>query len=232
MKKEVKHSLDSLEQKVVMAQTALGLKPILPCKFNCKQSDIDETVRKLLHSLKAGNDYNKSVQILYKLFFTIFNTFVAPPTYDGADRHLMKVFLESCQPAVQGVLESTMRGHFLLTIFETRVTEKVPKETFNLRNLATLFGKELLEELKITHSMQRCVLCDLVRVSDSSVKSKHVVICISGFLQEKEDKADTWANVAKYYKNAEVFAVSWTACNAADFFDKGVYDPDKTKEFE
>ena len=43
--------------------------------------------------------------------------------------------------------------------------------------------------------------------------------------QEKEDKADTWANVAKYYKNAEVFAVSWTACNAADFFDKGVYDP-------
>ena len=61
LKKEVKHSLDSLEQKVVMAQTALGLKPILPCKFNCKQSDIDETVRKLLHSFKAGNDYNKSV---------------------------------------------------------------------------------------------------------------------------------------------------------------------------
>ena len=83
-----------------MAQTALGLKPILPCKFNCKQSDIDETVRKLLHSFKAGNDYNKSVQILYKLFFTIFNAFVAPPTYDGADRHLMKVFLESCQPAI------------------------------------------------------------------------------------------------------------------------------------
>ena len=81
-----------------------------------------------------------------------------------------------------------MQSHFLLTIFETKVTEKVPKETFNLRNLAQLFGKELLEELKITHSMERCVLCELVRVSDASVKSKHVVICISGFLQEKEDK--------------------------------------------
>ena len=73
---------------------------------------------------------------------------------------------------------------------------------------------------------------ELVRVSDASVKSKHVVICISGFLQEKEDKADTWANVAKYYKNAEVFAVSWTACNAADFFDKGVYNPEETKDFK
>ena len=96
LKREVKHSLDSLEQKVVMAQTNLGLKPLLQCKFNCKQSDIDETVRKLQHSIKTGNDYNKSMQILFKLFFTIFNAFVSPPTYDGADRHLMKMFLENC----------------------------------------------------------------------------------------------------------------------------------------
>ena len=77
--------------------------------------------------------------------------------------------------------------------------------------------------------MPRCVHLELVRVSKPTVKSKHVIICISGFLQEKEDKADTWKSVAKYYKYAEVYALSWTACNAGDFFNKGVYDPEKTK---
>ena len=73
---------------------------------------------------------------------------------------------------------------------------------------------------------------ELVRVSKPTVKSKHVIICISGFLQEKEDKADTWKSVAKYYKYAEVYALSWTACNAGDFFNKGVYDPEKTSSYK
>lgn len=98
--------------------------------------------------------------------------------------------------------------------------------------MVPLFGNEILEELKITHSMPRCVVLDLVRVSNPEVKSKHVVICISGFLQEKEDKADTWKSVAKHYKNAEVYALSWTACNAGDFFDKGVYDPKKVTSYK
>ena len=49
--------------------------------------------------------------------------------------------------------------------------------------------------------------------------------------QEKEDKADTWKSVAKHYKYAEVYALSWTACNAADFFDKGAYDPKEITSF-
>ena len=48
--------------------------------------------------------------------------------------------------------------------------------------MVPLFGTEILDELKIKHSMPRCVLLDLVRVSKPEIKSKHVVICISGFL--------------------------------------------------
>ena len=80
--------------------------------------------------------------------------------------------------------------------------------------------------------MPRCVHLELIRVSKPTVKSKNVVICISGFLQEKEDKVDTWKNVANHYKYSEVYALSWTACNAGDFFNRGVYDPEKTTSYK
>lgn len=55
------------------------------------------------------------------------------------------------------------------------------------------------------------------------MKSAHIVICVSGFLQELEDNKDTWANVVTYYKHAEVYALKWTACNSLDLFEKGVF---------
>lgn len=73
--------------------------------------------------------------------------------------------------------------------------------------------------------MTRCNVLELTRVSKNpDLKSKHCVICVSGFLQEKEDKRDTWQNVGIYYKNAEVYALTWTACNTTDFFHKGIFD--------
>ena len=81
--------------------------------------------------------------------------------------------------------------------------------------------------------MPGCEHLKLVRVSNPTIKSKHVVICISGFLQEREDKADTWSSVAKYYKYAEVYALSWTACNYTDFFSKvAKRDPQKQSSYK
>ena len=165
------------------------------------------------------------MQTLYRFLFTIFNCFVTPDTYDGADRHFLKVFLETCAPALRPVLNvnSQVKLHFFLQLFETRVCDRIPKDQFDIRKMVPLFGKEILQELKIAGSIGGCKHLELVRVSPPQVRSKHVVICISGFLQEKEDKADTWKNVALHYKHAEVYALSWTACNAAEFFDKGAY---------
>ena len=89
--------------------------------------------------------------------------------------------------------------------------------------MVPLFGKDILQELKIATSIGGCKHLELVRVSPPQVQSKHVVICISGFLQEKEDKAETWKSVSLHYKHAEVYALSWTACNPEEFFDKGAY---------
>ena len=38
---------------------------------------------------------------------------------------------------------------------------------------------------------------------------------------------DTWANAATYYKNCEVYGLTWTSCNAADFFQGGIFEKDK-----
>ena len=71
---------------------------------------------------------------------------------------------------------------YFLQLFECNVIDRIPKNVFDIRNIVKIFGKEILEELKITHSMPGCNVCELVRVSEPEVKSKHVVICISGFL--------------------------------------------------
>ena len=69
------------------------------------------------------------MQTLYGFLFTIFNCFVTPDTYDGADRHFLKVFLETCAPALRPVLNvnSQVKLHFFLQLFETRVCDRIPK---------------------------------------------------------------------------------------------------------
>lgn len=66
-------------------------------------------------------------------------------------------------------------------------------------------------------------MLQLDRVCSTDLKSKHVVICVSGFLQELEDNRDAWKNVSTFFKHAEVYALKWTACNSLDLFDKGVF---------
>lgn len=70
-------------------------------------------------------------------------------------------------------------------------------------------------------------MLDLVRVSDSNKKSGHVVICISGFLQEDADKTKEWAHVQTWYKHSEVYALSWTSCCMRDFYGGGVFSKDE-----
>ena len=52
-------------------------------------------------------------------------------------------------------------------------------------------------------------------------KSKHIVIAITGFMQEDQDKDDFWSNLIGYYKHAELFAVSWNASTPTNFLQAG-----------
>ena len=81
----------------------------------------------------------------------------------------------------------------------------------------------MLKTLGIEFSMKRCNKLQLDRISEPNLKSKHIVICVSGFLQELENNRNTWENVTTFFKHAEVYALKWTACNSLDLFEKGVF---------
>jgi len=68
--------------------------------------------------------------------------------------------------------------------------------------------------------MERCQVLDLNRVSEPNINSKHVVICIAGFLSEDIDKTEEWQNVKLWFKHAQVYALTWTSCAMRDFFDQ------------
>ena len=90
--------------------------------------------------------------------------------------------------------------------------------------MVKLFGDELLNLLKITASYPRTKTLELVRVSPENVRSKHILICNSGFLQEGEDKRDTWKCLPQHFKHSEVYGLSWTACSYSAFFEGGHFN--------
>ena len=81
--------------------------------------------------------------------FTIFNCFIAPPSYDGADRQFIKIFLETCDDCIRRVLRvgNGVPIHFLIQIFEAQFGEKVPKDRYDISQMAILFGEKLVKEL-------------------------------------------------------------------------------------
>ena len=227
IKRDIKHDWHLLETKLAKLQKELGVAPLQRCSWLCTAEDLELRVAQLFDRITevAGGDCARAVRVLNQVLFTLFNSLVSSKHYDGKDRHLLKLFLERCKGVFQEVLRvrTSVDMSFLLTIFEQSVGERIPKDKYDIRLLANLFGEELLETLQIKVSMQRCKVLQLERVCAPEMASKHCVICISGFLQELDDNKDTWKNVPAWFKHAEVYAYKWTACNAIDIFDKGVF---------
>lgn len=50
-----------------------------------------------------------------------------------------------------------------------------------------------------------------------------MVICITGFLQEDQNKAEFWEHLVAYFKHAEIYAMSWNACTPTSFLTHGTF---------
>mmetsp|Transcript_2651 Transcript_2651/g.4116 ORF Transcript_2651/g.4116 Transcript_2651/m.4116 type:complete len:93 (-) Transcript_2651:414-692(-) len=72
-------------------------------------------------------------------------------------------------------------------------------------------------------SLEDTTICELERISDPKVKSKHVIVCITGFMQEDQNKSEFWEYLIEHYKHAEIFAVSWNACTPNNFLSSGTF---------
>lgn len=114
---------------------------------------------------------------------------------------------------------------YLIAIFETFIADKpISREIFDLKQMRNiLMTDEQTEKMKLKESLTGTTLCELERVSDPKVKSKHVVVCVTGFLQEDQEKAEFWEHLIEYYKHAEIFAMSWNACTPTTFLSQGTF---------
>lgn len=63
--------------------------------------------------------------------------------------------------------------------------------------------------MNLETSLTGTKICELERISDKNVKSKHIIICVTGFMQEDVNKGDFWHKLVEHYKHAEIFAMSW-----------------------
>ena len=73
----------------------------------------------------------------------------------------------------------------------------------------------------------------LEKISDLSVKSKCIIICISGFTSEDATKSDEWKMVPEAYPNSEVIALHWRSNTMNALFESVVAEAEhvtKAKE--
>ena len=77
--------------------------------------------------------------------------------------------------------------------------------------------------------MLRCTSLSLKKISPDQVKSKHVVIAISGFLTETIDKKEAWRHIVNHYTKAEVYAVRWNSLSVETIFEDGYLKGRKKK---
>ena len=79
---------------------------------------------------------------------------------------------------------------FFLQIFETNFITRIKEDKYNIKDFIQTNGRaqSMLEKYNIKDDMTlkdaitSCEVLELCRVSPESVKSRHVIICVHGFL--------------------------------------------------
>ena len=121
--------------------------------------------------------------------------------------------------------ENQLKCPFFLQVYETHFSERVKQDKYDIKEYIQAMGKaqEMLEKYSLKEHMASCEVAELIRVSPPEVKSRHVIICIHGFLMQNDDQKKLWAEVADYYKFCEVYALRWTSTAPEQFLDAGVF---------
>lgn len=162
-------------------------------------------------------------RLLYYLLYVVLYTFIKR-NYNSIVRQLIKLMLTALQPAITQTckLPATTGVGYLLAIFEAHIAEgKISRDSFDLLALwPFLFEEHQLKQMNLYDSLQEVNSLQLMRLSPPHVKSRHVIICISGWRQEDEPPMDFWGTFVGYWRHAEVFYLRWTSGTAAAFYIK------------
>ena len=197
------------DEKVEAIKNKYNLQP-----HNVSIPDLVELIKNL-----SGN-HEEQLNKVYRLLF-IFLTALMEKDYNGIIRQLTKLFVHQIEGALKTViiLKEDKSIGYLIAIFETFIIDMpISRDWFDLKQMRNiLMTDEQTEKMKLKESLTGTTICELERVSDPKVKSKHVIVCVTGFLQEDQEKAEFWENLIKFYKHAEIYALSWNACTPTTF---------------
>ena len=81
---------------------------------------------------------------MYAVLFTIFYAFCGSDDYCGQDRFVLKSLLETLHEVLCEALnvEEDVNVGFFLTLVESRITSRIPKDKYNIKALKKLMSKE------------------------------------------------------------------------------------------
>lgn len=219
-------STTDIDRYIKLDRTAAGDKVAsIQKKYNLQPHDV--SIPDLIELIKSGStNHEDQLAKVYRLLF-IFLTALMEKDYNGIIRQLTKLFVHQIEGALQAIiiLKEGQSIGYLIAIFETFIVDKpISREIFDLKQMRNiLMTDEQTEKMKLKESLTGTTLCELERVSDPAVKSKHVIVCVTGFLQEDQEKAEFWEHLIEYYKHAEIFAMSWNACTPTTFLSQGTF---------
>ena len=144
--------------------------------------------------------------VLFSLLYFVFYDFMKD-NYNGIIRQILKLLLRELKDLINSILNVDPSNDvgYLLAIFEKHMASKhISRDRFDLISLKdVLISKEDIAAMNMTQPFEECNICELNRLVPGDVneigqgtfqpatshkpktrgnKSRHVVICISGFL--------------------------------------------------
>ena len=94
-----------MESKITKAWSKFNFGSKIQISWDGSRSQLEGLALVLESLLQSKINLQSTRKNLFRLVFTVLNSFVATEFYDGADRHFLKVFLETCTPVFQQLLE-------------------------------------------------------------------------------------------------------------------------------
>ena len=146
-----------METKIARLQRGWNIDPPLPCIWGISEEDLQVRLRYFENKLLAKQQENSALgtRQLHQIMFTILNGFVNYKYYDSKDRHLLKLFIETCSDIFQNILKVKHEVHmgFLLSYFEKAFATRTLRDRYDIKNMHKLFGQEILDLLQIESSI-------------------------------------------------------------------------------
>ena len=146
----------------------------------------EDTMNDFIDKIKKGTqNHDEQVLKLFQFLFVFF-AFMMEENYNGIIRQLCKLFLKEidhlCRTIIK--LKPEQSTGYLMAIFENQIIDKpIKRNHFDLNQMRNiLLTEEQMKKMNLEESLAGTTLCELVKISNPKVKSKHVIICIAGFL--------------------------------------------------